>query len=436
MAKNIFVGRTQELEKLQKLFEEVKNDLGKIIFIEGDPGSGKSTLVKNFISKIKDDALVAVSECTLADNIHNAYAPFNEAITKLKNKLKEEKTGNENKSEVKKHSKKIFNILTKSGKNIASTSLIGAGVVGIIEGIENEYLGKKEKEKDPEDKQRYFETVLRKFCEVKPVVLFIDDLQWADKTSIDLFYRLGRSLKNDPFGIMIIGTYRPYEVKKRSITSQDGSSQEVEHPFSALRNKLKRINTKDDTERTDEWFIEMAVPSFDNNNINELINKQFPDNQFPGDFAEQLNKQTKGRALFICQILDSLYENGDISQDDNGKYILKVDAMDKLPSTIEAVIKERLSRLGDKLKEVVNFASVTGEDFYLQIIQKLLEIEGVKGQRELFNHLNDLEDDKGIIVSDEKGQLNFDEIYLDIYHFTHTLHHKYIYVCLQKQNNV
>jgi len=106
--------------------------------------------------------LVSISECTLADNIHNAYAPFNEAITSLKKITKEDKTVKEIKSKIGKHLKKGFNILTKSGKNIASTSMIGAGIVGIVDGIETEYFGKKEKEKEG----NYDHAFYRPYCRI------------------------------------------------------------------------------------------------------------------------------------------------------------------------------------------------------------------------------------------------------------------------------
>ncbi|MBU2651045.1 MAG: tetratricopeptide repeat protein [Bacteroidetes bacterium] len=422
MRQQIFVGRENEIQILETALQETLNNLGKIILVSGNPGSGKSTLVRKFLEKHREDCFVAQSECTADDGIHNAYAPFNHAVELIEKQIKAGEKEKRNQPGDK--MKRIFKIFGNVAEKGIESNAFAAMGLELIKGVKTHFVDKEEEEtRKPDEKQRALEFQLRELAEIKPVILFIDDLQWADKSSIDFIFALGRSLKNVPFPIMLIGTYRPHEVTERNIINQDGSNEVIQHPFTAMLSRLMRINTKDDSEREDTWLIRIDVPSFSDGEIQDLITQKFPQNDFPEDLALSLFNYTKGRALFVSEILDSLKENGGIYADPNGVFHLKSDALDNIPETTTEVIKERLNLLGENLRKIMNYAAVNGEDFYLQVIQKLL---GIEDELELVESLKKLSKDKGLIIDNEET-LSIDEVFLDIYHFTHTLQHKYIY---------
>lgn len=140
--------------------------------------------------------------------------------------------------------------------------------------------------------QNRFEYVLARFLRVlsdesRPLVLFIDDLQWADAASLDLL----RSLVSDPEvrHLVVVGAFRDNEV-------------EPGHPFALVLDQLDRANVA--TSRLSLGPLpDTAIAELVADALGERVEEVAP-------LARHVGMETGGNALFLVQLLRSLYDEG------------------------------------------------------------------------------------------------------------------------------
>ena len=114
---------------------------------------------------------------------------------------------------------------------------------------------------------------------MQPIVLWFDDLHWADPSTTDLIGYLARRLDNTR--LLIIATVRPFELAQSR------------HPFLAL--KLDLVARGLCREITPTHLNEAAVERY--------IALQFPDHAFPSGFAGMIHDRTEGNPLFMADVL-------------------------------------------------------------------------------------------------------------------------------------
>jgi predicted ATPase len=193
--------------------------------------------------------------------------------------------------------------------------------------------------------------VLQALARQAPLVLVVDDLQWADVGSISLLFHLGRQLASSR--ILIIGAYRPEEVAL-------GRSGE-RHPLEPVVSEFQR----------DYGDIALNLDEAESRGFVEAMLDSEP-NRLGSAFREMLYRQTRGHALFTIELLRGLQERGDLARDQEGHWV-EGPALDweTLPARVEAVIAERIGRLGEPLQGVLRVASVEGETFTAEVVARV-----------------------------------------------------------------
>ena len=86
MREPVFVGRERELEELSGCLNETLSGKGRVCFVAGQAGSGKTALVRRFVQQAlaADPELVAaIGSCNAQTGIGDPYLPFREALTML-----------------------------------------------------------------------------------------------------------------------------------------------------------------------------------------------------------------------------------------------------------------------------------------------------------------------------------------------------------------
>lgn len=412
----LFIGREEEINILTGLFEEVKNGLGKVVFISAESGSGKTTLVRQFISGLDPVAVISSAECN-QPNRSSPYLPFQEILAKLTSddygySLAERITLRD----------VIYTVLKESGSGWLSVipifgSALAAGIT-TAQSFKKAISAKKSTQyiRGINDIVFYFDRELRKLAIQKkqPLIIFIDDLHWIDPSSCDLIFGIARKLREKPYPLLLIGTYRPVDIYR-----EDG------HPMVNVLNNLRSYTREEmHITRVDQWLVELNLRLFEKKEIEELIAQQFKNNNFPEDFKLHLVEITGGNPMFLIGILAFLLEKGQISEND-GKWNLGTNAIHQLPASIEALIAARFDKIGSDLRRILECASIQGNDFTVQIIQRVLLLNEIS----LWNNLNDLNTKHALIVSGGTSLLQ-KEI-LDLYHFSHVLYQKHLYDHLQ-----
>lgn len=424
MAENIFIGRKNELDILYDAYKEAENGKGKLVFVEGSAGIGKTGLVREFLQQIEQNAEVnsGVSECNDKENL-NSYAPFKDILLELNAQSGEQK-GTLKKDE---KLKKLKQFVTEAGTSWIGLIPIVGGFAST--GIDTYKAYKKTYDANPgadieseNDIYRIFENEFRRLAKENTIVVFIDDLQWADASSLNLIFALGKTIRANPFKILLICSYRHNEIKAgRNKISENGDTINVRHPFADKLNELRNYCKKENhISGNDNWFQEIAIKPLERSEMDKLVNIRFPNNQFSPDFFDSIDNITDRHPLYIVEILDYLQRNGIIVQSNGGFSAQKI-KLDDLPVSVNAIINEKVERLDKELKKVLSYASVNGEEFSVQVIEKILKID----ELDLLDYLEELSQKHGLLVAGEPLQVK--DILLELYSFSQTLVHKFIY---------
>ena len=182
----------------------------------------------------------------------------------------------------------------------------------------------------------------------QPVVLVLDDLQWADKGSLMLLRHLASA---DPtMRVLILGTYRDSELSDAD----------------ALLDALAALRRLEGVSRID-------LAGLDDTGVMALMEAGAgqPLNDAAVGLAHAIYRETDGNPFFVSEVLRNLVETGAIGQDAEGRWVAE-DSLDTagLPDSVREVIGARVLRLGKEAGRVLSAAAVIGRDFDLDLLAR------------------------------------------------------------------
>ncbi|HEY2768638.1 MAG TPA: AAA family ATPase, partial [Solirubrobacteraceae bacterium] len=190
-----------------------------------------------------------------------------------------------------------------------------------------------------QERYRLFEAVsslLADAAHQRPLVLFLDDLHWADQSSLLLLRHLARSARDAP--LMVLGTYRPVEVGE-------------EHPFALALAELRRARVVQVLSLSGLGEVEVA----------ELIAGR-TGRQAPREFVRRVADRSEGNPFFIEELLHDVGSQADWETAAGG-----------VPDSVRDLLSRRLRVLGEDCRQVLAVAAVAGRDFELEVLERVLE---------------------------------------------------------------
>jgi DNA-binding SARP family transcriptional activator len=351
----VFVARKSALAKLNESLERALAGEGTVHFVAGDSGRGKTALVMQFIREAQgrhDSLVAAAGSCEASIGMGDPFAPFREIMTllvgDLRSNLGRGAVSRQNGRRLLEARPDNQAVLLRYGPDMAPRFLRGTDIAAT-----DDVLGT----------TTYLDSVvgqaarcLLAIAEARPLIVFVDDLQWADRGTMALFFQLGRRAANSP--IILIGAYRPEEIG----ALHDGARDALQHVVMELV-RLHGASLLDlDALGTDEEriFMEEFLDSEPN-----LLGK---------DFRKALFNQTSGHPLFTIELLRSMEAEGTLVKDEEERWIpgqpLK---WGDLPPRVEAAIGGRILRLSLSDQELLSVAAVEGERFTAEVIGMVRE---------------------------------------------------------------
>jgi hypothetical protein len=425
----MFVDREEELARLEHSLARALGGSGQILFVAGQAGSGKTALVRHFV----DGAFASNAEIALAAGTCNAqtgagdpYLPFREALAMLTGQTP---ARNGPAGDLAENERRLRTVLVRSvqilvevapdlvGIMVPGGKLIGEFGKAIAEKVgwmdRLELLAEKKAlatgpGDTPAEQTRILEqytTFLQKLSEKIPLILFLDDLQWADGASVNLLFHLGRRLETSR--VLILGSYRPNDLA----AGRDGSR----HPLEPVLNELAR------------YYGDIVV---DLDSIPAQAQRQFVDslldsepNSLGEEFRAALFRKTGGHALFTVELLRAMQERENLVRDAAGRWV-EGPSLDwsTLPARVEGVIEERIDRLSPDLRELLQVASVEGERFTAEVLARVQSMP----EREVVRRVSGELHRRHRLVQGE-GQVQVGYVRLSLYRFAHNLFHHYVY---------
>ncbi len=431
MEKQVFVARERELAQLDGFLKRALAAQGLVCFVTGEAGSGKTALVTEFARRAQEqyaDLAVAVGQSDAQTGAGDANLPFREVLGQLTGdveaKLAQGAITQENARRLRKILVLSGQALVEVGPDLIGVFVPGAGLVARVGTLAAEKVGLLDKLERLVGKQRegidlgdsglqqshifeQYANVLCKLSEKNPLLLLLDDLQWADMASIGLLFRLGRRIGEHR--ILLVGTYRPEEVA----IGRAGER----HPLEKVLAEFKRyygeiwVDLERDEQVEGQYFV------------NAFLDTE--PNQLEQGFRQKLFQHTGGHPLFTIELLRNMQERGDLVRDKQGRWVETPDlTWESLPDRVEGVIEERIGRLGQELRQMLTVGSVEGEDFTAEVVARVQTAE----TRGLIQRLSgELERQHRLVWALGVRRLDPSGQRLSTYRFQHNLFQKYLY---------
>jgi tetratricopeptide (TPR) repeat protein len=435
MTEQVFVARERELAQLHAFVDRALAGHGQVCFVTGEAGAGKTALVTEFARRAQAqhaDLLVAVGQGDAQTGAGDPYLPFREVLGQLTGdveaKLAQGTITQENASRLRGFLRISGQALLEYGPDLIDIFVPGAGLAtragtflagkaGWLDRLESLTNRKTATLADTGpsagsgrglDQSRIFEqytNVLKALAAERPLIVVVDDLQWADAASINLLFRLGRQIQDSR--ILILGTYRPADVA----LGRDGQ----QHPLEDVVSEFKRYFG-------DIWVSLAQTDEAQGRRFVDALLDAEP-NRLDEDFRQALFRHTRGHPLFTTELLRDMQERGDLVYDEQGRWI-QGPALDweTLPARVEGVIEKRIHRLSEELREALIVASVEGEDFTAQVIAGVQATSERQLVRQLTREL-----DKQHRLVQEQGVERVGRRRLSLYRFRHNLFQRYLY---------
>ncbi|MHC5005424.1 MAG: serine/threonine-protein kinase, partial [Planctomycetota bacterium] len=417
----VFVGRESELEQLDAWFQEALDGRGRVGFISGEAGCGKTVLAREFgrrATELDDRVTVATGRCNAHTGVGDPYHPFREILGLLTGDVEAQWSAGSLRAD---QATRLWSLvpstvtaLVEGGPELLGTIVPGAPLIARAQGHPGLQVGLLEDLRQLVDKSaaassaRQFDLfeqyvrVLRALAKERLLVLIVDDLQWADSGSVSLFFHLARELTGSR--VLMLGLFRPSEVA----VGRGGER----HPFEPVLNEIK-ASFRDPEIR--------FGPTGDRQFVEALIDSE--PNRLGPPFRASLFEQTRGHALFTVELLRGLEDQGLLLRDEEDRWMEHPHLeWDFLPARVEAVIEQRIGRLPPELQRILSIASVEGEEFTLEAVARAHGAD----TREILAPVS-LELEKRHRLVTAVGFRRVDGQRLSVYRFRHILFQRYLY---------
>jgi hypothetical protein len=201
------------------------------------------------------------------------------------------------------------------------------------------------------------ERMVRELCEALehitqtvPMLLVLEDLHWADHSTLDLVSALAR--RRAPARLLLIGTFRPGDV-----IASDSPLKALSHDL-----KLHRLSHEVVLERLSEL------------EVSEYLASAFEPGRLPAGLAGVIYKHSDGNPLFMTAMLDHLGQQGVLSQGNAGwSLTVPLEDVDPgVPDTLRQMLEMQLEHLSDPDRHLLECASVAGDHFTTWAVATML----------------------------------------------------------------
>jgi predicted ATPase len=201
--------------------------------------------------------------------------------------------------------------------------------------------------------KRELASFLTAVAESQPLVIFFDDLHWADVSTIDLLSFLAG--KFDALRVLIIVTYRPSDMLL------------AKHSFLQIKPDLQARGL----------CRELQLAFLNEAEIAQYLNLEFPNHRFPTEFPQLIHAKTEGSPLFMADLVRYLRDRGVIAQS-SGSWKLEQTLPDierELPESVRGMIERKIAQLSEEDRKLLTAASVQGYEFDSAVVAQVLKIE-------------------------------------------------------------
>jgi adenylate cyclase len=380
----VLVARERELAFLKAHLDKALLGHGRVVMVSGGPGRGKTALLAEFGRQAMEehpDLLAAWGNCTAYSDAGDPYLPFRDITAMLTGDVETAwlsgvfTAGQARRlwgslpqvmQALVQHGSTLIHTLAPAPALLAraalwcATETAAPATAPWLQQLRTQVELRDARTPGPEQNHLFQQVtdLLRELARDHPLLLILDDLQWADAASLGLLFHLGRRLAGTR--ILIAGAYRPAEVA----LGRGGER----HPLAKVLSEFKRLYG-------DIWLDLTGGDKTEQTRFVDALLETMP-NRLGAEFRENLVGHTAGHPLFTVELLRAMQARGDLVQDSEGCWTEGVVLdWERLPARVEGVIEERVGRLTAELRRILAVASVEGETFTAQVVAQVQKTE-------------------------------------------------------------
>ncbi|MEM3341718.1 MAG: tetratricopeptide repeat protein [Thermoplasmata archaeon] len=246
------------------------------------------------------------------------------------------------------------------------------------------------------NKAKMFEATLKlilNLSERHPLLMFFDNLQWADTGSLTLLHYISRNIRNSR--VLIIGGYRSDE-----ITLKEG-------------NKGLTLADFLDNMGREGIFSRIYLRPLSRLYEEQMLTSMFHGSKLPEGLVGEISQKSGGNPYYSIEIVKYLLRENILTPEDvvsgigtgsttrmSQVYKMKIPFSEvRLPGTLYEIVSSRLARLPPELRKVIEWSAVLGYEFSTALIERVSGMERMAVLRALM----ELEKDYNLIESYEDG---------------------------------
>ena len=320
-----FVGRSAELERLRPLISTSEGEGRRVVLIGGEAGSGKSRLVGEFAQEAaRDGALVLYGASDAV--VHTPYGPFVEALE---------------------HLTRVIDPVAMS----AALGSTGGELARLLPDLADR-VGELAvpATADPDTERHRLHTAVTNLLDQigrqRPILLVIDDAQWADTPTLLLLRHLIRTATRS---ILLLATFRDAELEMPEALAQ--TLADLRRSDDVVRLRLVGLSRDDVVE-----FIERAGAGSVDADLAEL--------------AGAISDLTGGNPFLVCEFWRALLETKVLEVVGGVMRLTRPVATLGTPESVDEVVSQRLSRLGGPTRVLLDLAATAGPEFELDVVRR------------------------------------------------------------------
>ncbi len=324
-----FTDRQEELDRLKRAYARLGAGEGAAIALTGEAGVGKSRLVEEFAARAVREGARLLRGRTERAGVSAPFGPWSEAVREFGREA-----GNP----------QLYEACTDCEAEVAQ--------------LVPELRSRLGRSADPPygtepSQTRFFDGILRflaNLSRVAPLVVVLDDLQWADSASLHLLEYVARRVGG--LRVLLLAAYRDEETPEVAALEAMLAGLAREQPWDRIR--LKRFDAATSTQM-----------------LLQMLRGRLP--ATGGGLAAPTFEKSGGNPMVLEAIVRSLVGEGSLVWTEEG-WAPRAGVEIRLPPGIQSVIRRRLAQLTEPTVEVLRQASVLGAHFSFDALQRVTEI--------------------------------------------------------------
>jgi len=315
------IGRSVAIERLRSAWQLARAGKRRILWIAGEPGVGKTTLIESFMAEAGEPY------CAHGQCVGHAGEPYLPALEALSGLCRRDA------------------FFAERIRAMAPTWLLQ--LPWLSTPAEREALRHDLSGSGPARMLREFGELLERYTEDRPLLLVTEDLHWSDAATLQLMDHIAR--RRGPARLLWLASFRLTEVMA------------AEHPLKSLRHELRLHGLSE----------EIVLDAFSEREVADYVAARLPGLSAEETFVHALHARTEGLPLFVADVVSDLLAHGDATHDSESSAASRLQSM-PIPENLAGIIEQYMERLTPEQRVLLEAASVCGMDFRLNTLAEVL----------------------------------------------------------------